>query len=557
MKRLISITALFIFLTGIITAQIAPEKYYIQFTDKNNSPYSINNPEEYLAQRSIDRRTSFNIPVDVKDLPVNPQYLQGVKDAGASILNPTKWLNGVTVQTSDPSVITAIEALPYVANVTKAAIITIDHTEEKDFFANESFGLAEAVNTTNKGTTFFDYGPSLNQISMLKGDQMHEMGYRGEGVIIGVLDSGFDNADELEVFDSLWNNNQILATHDFVAGGPIAFDKHYHGSMVLSTMGGNYPGQLIGTAPKANYLLIRTEDAATEYISEEYNWVSGAEFADSIGADVLNTSLGYSEFDNPSQNHTYEDMDGNTTPITIGADVAASRGMVVVNSAGNSGTSSWYYITAPADGDSVFTIGAVNASGNFAAFSGHGPTYDGRVKPNVVAQGEGAYTAWIDGSFIYSNGTSFSSPITAGMMACLLQANTDMTNMDLMNAVQASGSIATAPDDEIGYGIPDFMAAHNILTVIESYENEPFSDLKLYPNPFTSSVELVLKSKSNSPATISIVDMTGRKVFENDYQLESGNNNIQINELETLPSGIYFMRMESAASAVTMKMVKQ
>ncbi len=558
MKRISILLSTFLAIGLFASAQIAPDKYYVQFTDKDNSPYSLGNPLEYLSQRSVDRRTTFNIPIDMKDIPVNPQYLQGVKDAGASIINPTKWLNGVTIYTTDPFVVAAIEALPYVQSIAKSPVKPGNTEVEKTFFANESYGVAPASGTTMKSVSEYDYGPSYSQISMLKGDQMHELGYTGKGIVIAVLDAGYNNADELPVFDSLWDNGQILGTRDFVDGGEITFNKHYHGTMVLSTMGGNYPGEIVGTAPDAYYYLLRTEDGSSELIIEEYNWVSGAEYADSLGADVLNTSLGYSDFpDDPSQNHTYEDMDGNTTPITIGADVAASRGMVVVNSAGNSGSSAWYYITAPADGDSVFTIGAVNSQGVPAGFSSHGPTYDGRIKPNVAAQGEGAYFANTDGSFIFGNGTSFSSPIIAGMMACLWQANPDMSNMDLINAVQASGSLADNPDNTIGYGIPDFMAAHNILTVIENDDEIVFTRMNLFPNPFTSYFVLNVSSEVNAGARMVVVDMTGRTVFENDYLISQGMNNIRVTALDNIPAGIYFLRLESGSSVITTKLIRQ
>ncbi len=558
MKR-ISILLLTFVVTGIFaTAQVAPNKYYVQFTDKNNSPYSLQNPEAFLTQRSIDRRAAHGIAIDMKDLPVNPQYMQGVKDAGATIINPTKWLNGVVVFTDDPLVLTAIEALPYVVSIKKSKLREPQAGSEKPFFANEAYGVTAVANSTLKGTSSYDYGNAFSQINMLRGDEMHDLGFSGEGIIIGVLDSGFENADELAVFDSLWSNGQILGTHDFVTGGEIQFDKHFHGTMVLSTMGGNIPGELVGTAPKASYYLLRTEDASSELIIEEYNWVTGAEYADSLGADVLNTSLGYTTFPNdPSQDHTYEDMDGKTTPITIGADIAASRGMIVVNSAGNSGGSSWYYISAPADGDSVFTIGAVNSMGVPANFSSNGPTYDGRLKPNVSAQGEGAYVANTNGEFLYGNGTSFSSPIIAGMMACLRQANPYMSNMDLMNAVQQSSSFANDPNNKIGWGIPDFMLAHNILKVTEQDEAELFSEIKLFPNPFNSFVEMSFSSKEQGNARLMVVDMTGRTILENDYTLVSGINRIRINEMDQAPSGIYFLRLERGNSVITAKLVRQ
>jgi serine protease AprX len=558
MKKLTLLAAALFILTNI-SAQIAPDKYYIQFTDKNDSPYSIDHPEEYLSQRAIDRRNDYSIAIDDKDIPVNPQYIQGAQDAGASILNPTKWLNGVTIETSSASVISAIEALPYVLSVSKSVTYTGNEFEEKPFFSAETFSSqAPYADNTYKGVTAYDYGPSLNQISMLRGDEMHELGYQGQGMLIAVLDAGWDNANTLPVFQPLWDNNQIIATHDFVDGGEVTFNKHYHGTMVLSTMGGNYPGEIVGTAPMANYLLLRSEDGGSEYRIEEYNWVSAAEFADSAGADVINSSLGYGDgFTDPSMDHTYSEMDGNTTVITRGGDIAASRGMMVVNSAGNSGTSAWYYITAPADGFQVFAIGAVNWQGDPAGFSGNGPTSDGRIKPNITAQGEGAYFANTDGSFIYGNGTSFSSPIIAGMVACLWQAHPEMNNIELMDAIMESGSSASAPDNKIGWGIPDFIMANNILTIIDNDEASLLSEIKLYPNPFTSNFELAFVSEEKGNAQLAIVDMTGRIVSENSHSIDQGSNTIMINGIENIPAGIYFLRLESGNAVITSKLIKR
>jgi hypothetical protein len=557
MKRITLIITAFLIGTTSLLAQVAPDKYYIQFTDKDNSPYSISDPEEYLSQRAIDRREAFNIPVDMKDLPVNPQYIQGVIKAGAQILNPTKWLNGVTIQTDDTSVLIAIEALPYVENIVKSPVKPASINVEKNFFMNESYGTLPSVYVQQKSTSGYDYGPSYNQISLINGDKLHEMGYTGKGMIIAVLDAGYKGADTIPVFDSLWDNGQILGTKDFVTGADMTFNKHFHGTLVLSTMGGNYPGELVGTAPDADYFLLRTEDADSEYLIEEYNWITGAEYADSAGADILNTSLGYSLFWDPAMNHTYEDMDGNTTPITIGADIAASRGMVVVNSAGNEGGSSWFYITAPADGDSVFTVGAVNAQGVPASFSSHGPTSDERIKPNFSAQGEGTYCAYTDGNFGYGNGTSFSSPIMAGALACLWQSRPYMSNMELLEVIQLSGSSASEPNNTIGYGIPDVLEAHNIYSVNEQEGDKLLSELLVFPNPFNSYVELSFKSSLGTNTNIAIADMTGRLVFSDTYTLQQGVNTIRINTMDNMPSGIYFLRMEQGGSVLTSKLIKQ
>jgi serine protease AprX len=468
-----TITTLFLVLifSGMTWAQVAPDKYQVRFTDRDNSPYSIQNPEQFLTQKAIDRRTAHGIAIEENDLPVNPSYIQAVANTGAVILTVSKWMNSVTVQTSDPSVVTVINQLPFVLSISKGNLNPLPPGKEsiKPFFDNETYGelLKDSNGDGIKSGLTYNYGNAFNQISMLNGIALHDSGYDGAGMSIAVLDAGFLNTNTLSAFTYLWSNNKILGYKDFVnPQNPNIFGSHSHGTSVLSTMGANLPGQMVGTAPQADYWLLRSEDAPTEYLIEELNWVSAAEFADSVGADIINSSLGYTTFDDPSQDHTYQDMDGNTTPITIAADMAVSKGMIVVNSAGNSGNSSWYYIGAPADGDSVFSIGAVNASGNYVSFSSKGPTYDGRTKPDVVAQGSGttvinAFT----GNVSTGSGTSFSSPITAGMVACLWQAHPNRRNTEVVEAIRQSGSQAASPDQFMGFGIPDYLAAHNHLSL--------------------------------------------------------------------------------------------
>lgn len=450
-------------------AQVAPDKYWVRFTDKNNSPYSINNPETFLSQKAIDRRLNHGIAITENDLPVNPTYLSGVENTGAVLLNASKWFNSVTVYTTNPSVITAISTLPYVLSVesVNGGGISVENT--KPFFAKESLDKL-TDDSWLKGNTSgqaYNYGQAFNQIDMLNGIALHDLGYDGEGMTIAVLDAGFLNVDVLSAFDSLWINNKIKGWKDFADPmNPDIFGSHSHGCGVLSTMGANLPGQMVGTAPQADYWLLRSEDAGSEYLIEELNWVSAAEFADSVGADVINSSLSYTTFDDPAQDHGYSDLDGNTTIITKGADMAVSKGMIIVNSAGNYGGSSWQYVGAPADGDSVFSIGAVDPSGNYASFSSIGPTYDGRIRPNVVAQGSGStvISAW-SGNVVSGSGTSYSSPITTGMVACLWQAHPDKRNTDIMDALQQNASQSNNPDMLLGYGIPDYFQAHTLLSL--------------------------------------------------------------------------------------------
>lgn len=554
MKKIVLFSLISVLYISAVS-QVAPDKYFVAFTDKDNSPYSISNPSEYLSQRAIDRRSKQSISIDMKDIPVNPAYIQGVRQVGVEILNPTKWLNGVTIETNDPNKINTIMALPYVKNVMKSVVTLKDTKSEKPFFRNESYNIPWNGNTNSSLNRSYDYGPSYNQIHMLNGDLLHDMGYRGQGMLIAVLDAGFEDADNMIAFDSLWMNGQILGTWDFVAGNEVTFNRHTHGSMVLSTMGANVPGTIIGTAPLADYWLLRSEDGATEYIVEEYNWVSAAEFADSVGADVINSSLGYTEFDDPSQNHTYQDMDGNTTPVTIGADVAASRGIAVVNSAGNEGNSSWHYLIAPSDGDSVICVGAVNAAGDYVSFSSRGPSSDGRIKPNVAAQGSNSYLAYPYGGYGGGSGTSFSSPITAGMVACLWQANPNMTNMEILNAMQKSGSQASAPDDYLGYGIPDYALANNILTIIDSKSDIADENINVYPNPFRDNFYIELDDISQEVLKVQIFDNLGRVIKE--IQINDNNGLIEISNLSSLQEGVYIVRVISDQYVSSRKLIKQ
>ena len=529
--------------------QIAPNKYYVQFTDKNNSPYSIGNPEEFLTERAIIRREKFNIPIVENDIPVNPSYLQGVADIGVELLNPSRWLNGVTIFTSNASLIDQINALPYVSGTLKMTDRNPDPTSKFENLIREE--STQPINTKSGST--MDYGLSYGQIEQLNGIGLHDKGYKGEGMVIAVLDAGFTGVIEHPVFQHLWDNNKILGTKDFVYVDGNVYEGHEHGKMVLSCMAAYVPGEMIGTSPEADYWLLRSEEGPLENIIEEYNWVSAAEFADSVGADVINSSLSYFDFDMPEWTYDYEDMDGNTAISTIGADIAASKGMIVCNSAGNSG----YLVGAPADGDSVMTVGAVDINGNRADFSSIGPTADGRIKPNSMATGAGATIA-VGSSNISTGGygTSFSSPILAGMITCLWQSHPEMTAMEVMESVMESGSTASDPDNYMGWGIPDFTSADSILTSINppAYEN---SKISVGPSPFSD--ELTIKVDIDTAETISVrlINIKGNIVLNRKYNVSKANNTIQLTyEISGLAQGVYFLTIDSERWTETVKVLR-
>ncbi|MGZ3846187.1 MAG: S8 family serine peptidase [Flavisolibacter sp.] len=461
MKRIVGCVLTLLALTQVSEAQVS--RYIVRFTNKGSNPFSLNNPSSFLSQRAINRRTKYSIAIDSTDLPVTPRYIDSVRLAGTvTVLCTSKWLNGIAIQTSDAAALAKINSLAFVKSVSGAALRTSNSVANNNKFEIEnqqysSSGLKESGILGD----YYDYGTSFAQVHIHNGEFLHDIGLRGQGMIIGMLDAGYNNYLTLKAFDSVRNNGQILGVYDFVARDSSVNEDFAHGMECFSTMAANIPGQFVGTAPKANFYLFRTEDASSEYPVEEFNWVCGAERVDSLGGDVISSSLGYTTFDAPltSASHTYADMNGNTTMAAIGADLAAKKGILVVNAAGNDGTSTWHYIGTPADADSIMTVGAVTTTGAVASFSSYGPSSDGRVKPDVASVGAGTIIQFPNGAIGGGNGTSFACPNIAGLTTCLWQGFPEYNNMHIINALRQAGSKASAPDDRVGYGIPDVKKA--------------------------------------------------------------------------------------------------
>ena len=543
-----------------VTAQIAPQKYFIEFMDKTNSPYSISRPNEFLSLRAIERRQKQGVAIGQDDIPVNQTYVERVRSYGVNVLTRSKWFNGITIYCLNPTIVDTILRLPFVKRIIKDKSINSIYSSN----SGDKFSLNEASLNDNhipgftgksnySGNPAYDYGPSYNQIHMLKGDSLHKLGYKGEGMIIAILDAGFYRADILAAFDSLRHNNQILGTRDFVTPGNNVYNEYEHGMEVLSCMGGNIPGQIVGTAPKAGYWLLRSEDKNSEYLIEEYNWVAAAEFADSAGADVINSSLGYTEFNEVTQNHTCQEMNGNTTLVTRGANIASGKGMLVVNSAGNSGASAWQCISAPADGFNVLAVAAVDSNGIRAGFSSIGESTR-RIKPNVAAMGKGAVVYSPAGTVIYNNGTSFSSPIMAGLAACLWQALPSWNNQAILRAIELSGNQVSHPDSLLGYGIPDFIKAFQHVNV-DNIDNE--SAVHIYPNPFNEAFSLSFHSDLARQFDLYMLNSLCQVVYSaHNQKARIGDNLVTFPNMAALPNGNYIIRLTGNSIFVNSKVIK-
>lgn len=434
-----------------VSAQFTPGdtlKYRISLKDKNATTYSLNKPEKYLSEKSIARRQKQNLVIDSTDLPVCRKYVDAIRKTGVHVLVTGKWDNFVTVSCNDASLIDKIDKMPFVRSTERVW---------KSSKYTKALKRDSLINNPERTENTL-YGPAMRQIEMSHADKLHEAGFKGQGMTIAVIDAGFHNVDQI----SAMNNINILGTKDFVNPQADIYAESSHGMAVLSCMGMNQPNIMIGTAPEASYWLLRSEDEYSENLVEQDYWAAAVEFADSVGVDVINTSLGYYAFDDPTKNYRYRELDGRHALMSREASKIADKGMVLVCSAGNSGSGSWKKLTPPGDAENVLTVGAVGKNGILAPFSSIGNTADGRVKPDIVAVGLGSDVMGTDGNLRRANGTSFSSPIMCGMVACLWQARPELTAKEVIELVRKSGDRVDFPDNIYGYGIPDMWKAYNM-----------------------------------------------------------------------------------------------
>jgi len=514
----------------------AQELYLVKLKEKENISNYIANPLQMLSQRSLDRRMKYKVDLDEKDVPISLERIKQVKQLDLSYIGETKWLNTIMVEVFDNTVISQLENLPFVDSVT-----SLVRNAQKANFKKQSKSNDLIVIVNN-----YNYGDSENFINQINLEPLHTEGFSGEGVYIGVIDAGFPGVDIIDAFKNLRNENRIVDTYDFVENKADVYDANSHGTNVLSTMAAEIDGEYIGSAPKANYLLYRSEDFLSETPKELLYWIQAAERADSVGVDVINTSLSYNKFDDPRYDFTYRDMDGKTSLISQGAEIAVTRGILVVNSAGNEGNSDWKYISAPADVENVFTIGATDRNNQPAPFTSYGPNYNGSLKPNISSLGHQILTYVPSGGFRISSGTSFSSPIIAGAMALLIQKLPTTPLETIKNKVQESGSLYNNPSDRLGYGVPNFYRASQELLSINDVKAQ-VNKLKVYPNPFTNEVKV---ETNNQIKQIEIYNLVGQKI--------ANSSNTSIIKTNHLKSGVYLIKViDNKGNLFTEKIIKK
>ncbi len=468
----------------------------------------------------------------------------------------SKWFNTATIVVDTISQLEQIRKYPFVKSTEKVYRKRI----MRAYSGFDKFDFNHSSELQGNYPEESDYGKSYRQIQIHQGQWLHQRGFRGKGVMIAVIDAGFIKVDSLEAFESLRNEQRILMTRDFVDNDTDVFHAHSHGTIVLSVITGKIEGKLLGTAPEASFLLLRSENASSEYLVEEDAWIAAAELADSMGADIISSSLGYSLFDNPAMNHSVEEMDGKTARVSLGAQMAASRGILVVNSAGNSGLTDWGIITAPADADSILAVGAVDMEGKYVSFSSRGPSADGRIKPDVMAVGAGTVVTSLntEGGFVdYAYGTSLACPVITGLAACLIQAFPNKSIHEIRESIIRASSLYGFPNDSMGYGIPDFSLSFQMLSDSSWKDLKP-EILKVFPNPVEgNNTRIIYSSPQLKPVEIKLMDMTGKIL----WQKEIINPLFNINHLSLdlgpfLKPGFYLLLIENSQGLDSVKLIK-
>ncbi len=510
---------------------LAQDRYMVFFNDKSSNLYSIDQPEQFLSQKALQRREKQGISISEQDLPVTASYIQTIKDLGVEVFYSTKWMNGILVQMDDAKS-DVVQNLSFVSSL--------------EFVAPEA--PLRARGSTKNDEEEMPVRPNLasNQQEMLGIDAMHEFGFYGKGVLIGVFDDGFQNITQLPGFQHIFEEDRILYGFDFVENSENVENIYSHGTRVLSIIAADQE-DYIGGAPQATFILSVTE-APWEYRVEEYNWLFAAEKADSAGVDVISTSLGYhNSFTNRSMNYTNEQLDGETAVITKAANIAASKGIVLVNSAGNSGT----VVSAPADSPLVLAVGAIDAGEMIANFSSRDTFTPNTIKPDVVARGVATLLVTAQGTIAAQNGTSFSAPLLTSLVAGVWEAYPNKTAEEVRELIRKSGDRANSPDREYGYGIPNF---DRVMEINRNEAEASVPAFNAFPNPTTEEIQINFSERFfGEKVTIQLIKSTGK--LESNYEFVPfyAYNPLKISLTE---SGLYFLRVITTSGSSTRKIIK-
>lgn len=537
MKKTIVILSLFWVVFSTLKSQ--NNYYWVKFKDKNNSPYSLNNPNQFLSSRSVDRRITQHLLLDSTDLPITEKYIDSIRPFLTELKHRLKWLNVVVVKIDVPEYLDSIRHFSFVDSIGGIEFFPARSLTNK--FSGEH--LVELNQTASYATP---YGAAYQQINMLNADLLHQMGFNGKGKIIALFDNGFHNVGTNPAFNAVRNN--IFNTWDYVNNEADVYNEGDHGAQTFSCIGASISDKYLGTAPTASFILNHTEDNSAEWIMEEYNWEAAAEVSDSAGADIFSTSLGYTTFDDGTGDHYYQDLTGDKTVITHAGNMAYKKGIVVLNSAGNEGGAPWHYISSPADGDDVLAIGAVDSAERVTNFSGRGPNFAGRIKPDICARGAKSAVVNSLGFIANSDGTSFSCPIMAGCFASLWSAFPDRSAQDIRDAVMISADNFWTPDNNHGYGIPNF---YNAYWLLKTNYNEKIiygnDGVTIFPNPFFDelNVSLYATDLNKTSHKIEIFNLIGELLLSHDVFLAEGTFQLlRLDEVKQLQTGEYLVRLD-------------
>ena len=505
---------LFLFLSTALSAQNTQlqYKFRVYLKDKGDTAFSVSEPEKFLTPKAIERKKRQQVRIDKSDLPISPDYFNQLNNAGGKPVSYSKWFKTIVIQLKDSARINAILQLPFVDSARY-----VWRGTERNYRNPVRPRLARPDCPDENGRENY-FGLTEEQFALHNARQMALSGFTGKGINVAVIDAGFTNADVIPQF----GNVNLAGFKSFVPAGDL-FASSDHGTKVFSTMAANLPGVMVGSAPSATYYLLRSEDVTSEFPVEEDYWVRAVEYADSIGIDLINSSLGYTAFDDTTLNYKPESLDGNTSFMTLAADKAYEKGMILVTSAGNEGNKPWQKISAPADAKHALTVGAVGTDSLIASFSSKGFTADNRLKPDIVSAGKGTVTIGHSGLLDFTNGTSLSSPFVAGLVASLWSVNPGMNRAEVLDIVKRSCDRYNRPDSVYGYGIPDFgKAVRAVLDKLETREKPVAEDCFSISRSAKNSFEITITEPDFAfdAYAVNVLDESGNLIAKHGFENE-------------------------------------